>query len=341
MKKHQLGFIALICLLVVGLSACAKTSDKKAANKTTTITLALDYTPNTNHTGLYVAKAKGYFKKYGIKVRFIQPPQNGPEGLIGAGKAQFGVSYQDVMAGVITGKNKQPITAIAALVQHNTSGIMSRKADGITTPKAMTGQKYGTWGLPIEQAIIKQVVDQDGGNYNDVKLVPSNFSDEVAALKSKKIDAIWVYEGWAVQNANIQDYPVNYFAFRDINPTFDYYTPVLVGNNTYMKAHPKLTKDFVKAVAQGYEYAAKHPKASATILKQANPELERGKSSELVDASQNFLSKQYIADAKQFGYIDSKRWNAFYTWLNDNGLVKQKLTKDQGFTNKYLPVQAK
>lgn len=339
--KRKVGLIALLMMLALSISACA--SNQKAAksdsstSKTTNITLALDYTPNTNHTGLYVAQEKGYFKKYGIKVKFIQPPQNGPEGLIGAGKAQFGVSYQDVMAGVITGKNKQPITAIAALVQHNTSGIMSRKADNITTPKDMTNKQYGTWGLPIEQAIIKQIVDEDGGNFADIKLIPSNFSDEVAALKSKKIDTIWVYEGWAVQNAKIQDYPVNYFAFRDVDPTFDYYTPVLVGNDKYMAAHPKLTKNFVKAVSQGYEYAAKHPKASATILKDANPELKSGKGGELVDASQEFLSKQYIADAKQFGYIDAKRWNTFYNWLNEHDLVKSKLSQDQGFTNKYLP----
>lgn len=335
--KKKLGFVTILALLALILGACGNSAKQNSSQKTTDITLALDYTPNTNHTGLYVAQEKGYFKKYGLKVKFIQPPQNGPEGLIGAGKAQFGVSYQDVMAGVLTGKSKQPITAIAALVQHNTSGIMSRKADNITTPKAMTGQKYGTWGLPIEQAIIKQVVNQDGGNYKDVKLIPSNFSDEVAGLKSKKIDTIWVYEGWAVQNAKIQNYPVNYFAFKDINPTFDYYTPVLVGNNKYMAQNPKITKNLVKAVAQGYEYAAKHPKQSATILKNANPELKKGQSGKLVDASQQYLSKQYIADAKQFGYIDAKRWNRFYTWLNDNQLVKNKLAKNQGFTDKYLP----
>ncbi|MCH4172120.1 MAG: ABC transporter substrate-binding protein [Lactobacillus sp.] len=335
--KKKWGLIAILFSLVLVLSACGSQKSSSNSAKTKTITLALDYTPNTNHTGLYVAQEKGYFKKYGLKVKFIQPPQNGPEGLIGAGKAQFGVSFQDTMAGVITGKNKQPITAIAALVQHNTSGIMSRKADNITSPKAMTGTRYSTWGLPIEQAIIKEVVNQDGGNYKDVKLVPSNVTDEVAGLKSKKIDDIWVYEGWAVQNAKIQNYPVNYFAFRNINPTFDYYTPVLVGNNAYMKQNPKITKDFVKAVSEGYTYAAKHPQAAATILKNENPELKKGKSGELVDVSQKFLSTQYIADAPKFGYIDATRWNKFYSWLNDNKLVKGQLQKDQGFTNKYLP----
>ncbi|MCD2257008.1 ABC transporter substrate-binding protein [Lactobacillus sp. CC-MHH1034] len=335
MKKLGRVLILFFALILV-LTGCAQ-SQRSADEKLTQITLALDYTPNTNHTGLYVAQSKGYFKKYGLKVKFIQPPQNGPEGLIGARKAQFGVSYQDVMAGVITGKNKQPITAIAALVQHNTSGIMSRKADNITRPKDMTNKRYATWGLPIEQAIIKEVVDQDGGNYKKIKLVPSNFNDEVAGLKSKKIDSIWVYEGWAVQNAKIQNYPVNYFAFRDVNPTFDYYTPVLVGNNTYMKQHPQVTRKLVRAVSQGYAYAAKHPQASADILKAANPELKKGKSGALVDASQQYLSKQYIADAKQFGYIDAGRWNKFYTWLNEHKLVKGQLTKNQGFTNKYLP----
>ncbi|MFD1317197.1 ABC transporter substrate-binding protein [Loigolactobacillus zhaoyuanensis] len=326
-----LGVVA--SMLTLGLAGC---SQPKAQPKTTEVTVVLDYTPNTNHTGLYVAQQKKYYQKHHLKVKIVQPPQSGADGLVAAGKAEFGVSYQDTMAPEMSGSKKMPITAIAALVQHNTSGIMSRQADDITSPKAMTDKRYATWNLPIEQAIIKTLVNQDGGDYKKVQLMPSNATDEVAALKSQKVDDIWVYYAWGGINAKIQNYPVNYFALKDLNPTFDYYTPVLIGNNDYLKKHPKIAKEFLAATAEGYQYAIKHPKPAAKILEQKVPEF-KGKQAKLVDASQEWISGQYQAEVKQWGYMAPKRWNRFYQWLNQEKLVQPAIKKGAGFTNQYLP----
>lgn len=336
MKKFRQLLLGLTLgvLTVGGLAGC---SNKQAKQKTTPVTVVLDYTPNTNHTGLYVAQQKHFYKQHHLKVKIVQPPESGADGLVAAGKAQFGVSYQDTMAPEMSGKKQLPITAIAALIQHNTSGLMSRQADGITSPKKMVNTRYATWNLPIEQAMIKNMVNHDGGQYNKVKLTPGNFTDEVAALKSKKVDDIWVYYAWGGINAKVQNYAVNYFNFRKLNPVFDYYTPVLVGNNTYLKQHPKVAKAFLAATEEGYQYAIKHPTSAAKILENKVPEFKQGKQAKLVEASQKWLSNQYQADAKQWGYIAPKRWNRFYTWLNQEKLVTTPIAKNHGFTNQYLP----
>ena len=324
--------------MVLSLTACGNSAKKKSnSSNLKQITVCLDWAPNTNHTGLYTAIDKGYFKKQGLKVKVVQPSDDGAAQIVGSGKAQFGVDAQDTMASGLVGKNRVPITAVAAILQHNTSGIISRKEDGITSPKGMMNHKYATWDLPIEKAMLKTLVEQEGGDFSKVKLIPSTVTDEASALKKKSVDCIWVFNGWATIACKQAGLKVNFWYFKDLNKTFDYYTPVYIANTDYLKKNPKQAKAFMKALSEGYNYAAKHPKESADILLKHNKELRSNK--KLVYASQKYLSKQYIADAKQWGYIDPARWNRFYSWLNQNKLTKQALKKNQGFTDAYLPAK--
>ena len=324
--------------MVLSLTACGNSAKKKSnSSNLKQITVCLDWTPNTNHTGLYTAIDKGYFKKQGLKVKVVQPSDDGAAQIVGSGKAQFGVDAQDTMASGLVGKNRVPITAVAAILQHNTSGIISRKEDGITSPKGMMNHKYATWDLPIEKAMLKTLVEQEGGDFSKVKLIPSTVTDEASALKKKSVDCIWVFNGWATIACKQAGLKVNFWYFKDLNKTFDYYTPVYIANTDYLKKNPKQAKAFMKALSEGYNYAAKHPKESADILLKHNKELRSNK--KLVYASQKYLSKQYIADAKQWGFIDPARWNRFYSWLNQNKLTKQALKKNQGFTDAYLPAK--
>lgn len=311
-----------------GEGASAKSAPKSARK----ITFCLDYTPNTNHTGIYVAQAKGYFKDEGLTVKVVQPADGTAEAMIGSGQAQMGVSYQDYIANALSSKNPVAIEAVAAIIQHNTSGIMSRKADGITSAKKMEGHTYATWSMPVEQATIKQVMESDGGDFDKLKMVPYEVDDEVAGLKANMFDCVWVYEGWAVQNAKVQHYDVNYFSFVSMDKVFDFYTPVIAANDDFAKKYPDVVKAFVRAAKRGYEYAIKHPKDAGDILLDAAPEL----SSDLVQASAKYLAKQYQADAKSWGVIDKSRWDAYFKWLNDKNLVENKLDVNSGWTMDYL-----
>ena len=129
----------MAALLVMAMTACGNTSD---SNK---VTFVLDWTPNTNHTGLYVAEAMGYFEEAGIEVEIQQPPEDGAAVLVASGRADFGVSFQDSMAAAISGEDALPITAVAAMIQHNTSGIISNAGQGMDVPKGLEGHSYATW----------------------------------------------------------------------------------------------------------------------------------------------------------------------------------------------------
>ena len=327
MKKFVIFLLTVSMLL--GLAACGGSTAEEP------ITVVLDWTPNTNHTGIYAALANGYFEEAGLNVEVVQPPEDGAVALVASGRAQFGVSFQDYLAPAYVGEDKMPVTAVATVIQHNTSGIVSRAGEGMDRPAGLEGKKYATWDLDVEKATIRDVMTADGGDFDKVELIPSTVTDEVSALQSGSVDAIWIFYGWAGVACEVAGLEIDYFDFADIDPVFDYYSPVIIGNDAWLEENPEEAKAFVAALSKGYTYCVEHPKEAADILMEAAPELKSNP--ELVYASQEYLADEYIADADRWGEFDGDRWAAFFNWLNENELMEGQLDPNFGFTNEYLP----
>lgn len=355
MHKTAIAILASVTLIgaLVPLALCggpnASKSDDPAQQAQSTsssstapadfqnITLVLDYTPNTNHLGIYAAQELGYYAQEGLNVQIVQPPEDGAETMVGAGKAEYGVSYQDTLANFLFAKETVPITAVAAILQHNTSGIMSAPSAHINRPRDLEGKAYATMQSATEEAILKELVEADGGDFSKVKLVPAGTTDEVSGLREGLFDAIWSFSGWGLQNAALQNAEVNFQPLTDFNDAFDYYTPVLIGNNAFLAQNPGTAKRFLAATAKGYVWAAEHPQEAAKILVRAVPETD----SALAEKSAEVLASEFISDAPFWGYIDQNRWTAFYTWLDEKGLLQTPLTErtlawSGGFTNDFL-----
>ena len=309
----------------------ASDTSAKSSDEISEITLVLDWTPNTNHTGFYVAQSEGYYEEVGLKVNIVQPPEDGATTMVASGQAQFGIDFQDSLAPVFTSKDNIPVEAVATIIQHNTSGIISLKEDGIESPKGLEEKNYATWDLPVEKAMMQNVVEADGGDFSKVNLIPEYVENEPAALQAD-IDAIWVYYAWAGIACKQAGLDTNMFYFKDINSDFDYYSPVIIANTDWATANPDVAKAFLEATKKGFEFAINDPDKAADILCEQVPELDK----ELVKESQEWLSPQYKAEVEQWGYIDQARWDAFYKWLGDNELSDE-IPAGYGFTNEYLP----
>jgi ABC-type nitrate/sulfonate/bicarbonate transport system substrate-binding protein len=337
MKKKILAVALCLSLLTAGLSACSKDAGNKGEDANASgdslkkVRIVLDWTPNTNHTGLYVADKLGYFTDAGLDVEIMQPPEGSTTSLVGAGGAEFGISFQDTLAPAYATDSPIPVTAVAAIIQHNTSGIISPKELGIDSPKKLEGHSYATWDSPIELAIIKKIVEDDGGNYDKIKLIPNTVSDVVTALQTD-IESVWVYYAWDGIATKIAGLETNYLNFADYGTELDYYSPVIIANDEYLKNDPDTTKKFLAAVKKGYEYAIAEPEKAADILVEAVPELDKA----LVTESQKWLADQYKAEVTQWGYIDKDRWDGFYKWLFDNSLIEKEISSGIGFSNDYL-----
>lgn len=350
MKRKLTAFLLIMILVLASVAACSKkepvkddanqakdsttenkSSDSATAAKKEKVRIVLDWTPNTNHTGLYVAQAKGYFADAGLEVEIMQPPEGSTTELVGAGGAEFGISFQDTIAPTFASDQPMPVTAVAAIIQHNTSGIISLKDKGIDTPGKMAGHSYATWDSPIELAIIRKIVEDDGGKYEDIKLIPNTVTDVVTALQTD-IDSVWVYYAWDGIATKVAGLETNYLNFADYGTELDYYSPIIIANDDFLKNSPETAKKFLNAVRLGYEYSIENPEDAADILLQAVPELD----ATMVKESQKWLADQYKAEVVQWGYIDPARWDAFYAWLYENKLIEKEIPVGTGFTNDYL-----
>ena len=315
-RRHALAAGAAALVGAASLAGCGSDtqSEHEGLKK---VTFVLDWTPNTNHTGVYVAAARGYYEEAGLDVEIVQAPENGADALVASGDAQFGVTFQDSMAAYVSGDNQMPVTAVAAIIQHNTSGIISRKDKNITRPYDMMDHTYATWEMPIEQGVVQRCVEADGGDFSRVKMIPSTVTDEVSALETDQVDTIWIYEAWAGVKCDLAGLDTNYFNFADIDPVFDLYTPVIIASDKTIGEDPKLVKAFLEATRRGYEDCIAAPHDAADVLLEAAPELEP----ELVYASQEYLAERYQAEASSWGVIDQDRWDNFFAWVSEQGFA--------------------
>ena len=325
--------IAIVLVVVMTVGLITFSGETETVSELKDVTFCLDWTPNTNHTGIYVADKLGYYEEAGLKVTIVQPPEGGAEIMTASGQSQFGISAQDSLAANFASDEPMGITAVATILQHNTSGIISLDCK---SPKNLEGKRYSTWDSPTEKAMIKHVMEKDGGDFSKVELIPNVITNEAEALRHGDTDAVWIYYAWSGINAELSNLDFEYFAFRDIDEVFDFYTPVIIANNAFLENDPETAKAFLEATAKGYKFAIENPETAAHILINGDTTGSLIGSEELVIESQKWINEQYISDANTWGIIDPVRWDSFYNWLGTEGLTESIIPKGTGFTNDYL-----
>ncbi|MCP1122167.1 ABC transporter substrate-binding protein [Bacillus sp. 3103sda1] len=321
--------ILLAASLLFSFAGCS--ADKNAESKEKKVTVVLDWFPNTNHTGLYVAKTKDYYKKQGLDVEIIQPGDNtSVEQMVASGKADFGVSYQE---NVTTARVEDiPVVSIGAIIQHNTSAFASLKKDNITSPKDFEGKRYGGWGAPAEEATLKTIMDKHQADYSKVQNVVLGQTDFFKSI-GRDADFEWIYYGWDGIEAKRQGIELNTIMLKDLDPALDYYSPVIITSEKHAKQDKDFVKKFMKATTDGYNFAIKEPKEAADILIKNVPDINK----ELVQESQKWLSTKYQDDAKAWGVQKEEVWSNYMNFLYDNKVIKKKIDVKAAFTNEFLP----
>lgn len=333
-RTGSLAFTAaLLWLLLAFAPVATETGRAGEAAALRPATLMLDWTPNTNHTGIYVALAKGWYSEQGLDLQVIAPGGSASvESVVGAGRANFGISFQEwVTSARIEGV---PIVSIAAVLQHNTSGFASLKSAGIKRPADFAGKRYGGYGLPIEQAVLQGLMRADGGDPTRVRYVNAGATDLLTLLTQKAVDLVWIYYGWQGIEAGLRGIDLNTVMLSDHTRTIpDYYTPVIITSEALIARSPDLVRAFATATARGYEFAVANPAEAATILSQYAPEANP----ELVRRSQAWLSPRYAAGAPRWGYQKAEVWQGFGDWMYKNGLITKPFDGRAAFTNAFLP----
>lgn len=329
----------LLVMAVFALAGCQSnetqtnsTSNEQAkeTNELEKVTVVLDWTPNTNHTGLYVAKENGYFAEQGLDVEIIQPGDAGADQLVASGKAEFGVSYQESIT--LARTQDVPLVSIAAVIQHNTSGFASPAAKNIMSPKDFENRVYGGWGSPIEQAVLETLMNTEKADIDKLEIVNAGDAD-FFTMANQGIDFAWIYYAWTGIEAELRGEDINMVYLTDYSDKLDYYTPVLATNEKMIAEKPETVKAFVAAASKGYQFAIEKPEEAAGILTKAVPELD----AELVLESQKWLADKYQDDAPRFGEQKLEVWKNYAEWMKENGVLEGDFDPQKAFTNEFLP----
>ncbi len=338
----SIGLPILLILAIVGAfliqqkgSMTATTHGSKPLTK---MQLALDWTPNTNHTGMYVALKKHWYEDQGIDLTLLPYSSTvSSDVLVSSGKADVGISSTESI--VADAAVKQPVVSIAAIVQHNTSALVTLKSSGITNPHDLDGKIYGGFGSPYEGAVVSEIIKKAGGQ-GTFKNVTLNV-DAMQALESKRIDFAWVFVGWEVLQAQRQGTQLNIFPVTDYGVA-DYYTPNIISSPSTIQQKPDLLRRFMVATTRGYEYARTHAQESAQALISVAPK-GTFPDSGLVLASQDYLSVRYADAGHKWGVQDTAVWHGYPEFILNSGGVQdasgktvKSLNFDAMYTNKFL-----
>ena len=294
------------------------------------VTLVLDYVPNTNHTGFYVAEKMGYFEEQGLDVEIIEPGDNDSTTLCAVGKAEFAVTYQENVTYARTAGEPLPIRAIATIIQHNTSGFVTDAAAGITSPKDFEGKVYAGWQAPSEAAVLEAVMKKYDADFSQLTMVGATGSGLGAMTNG--IDIQWEFEGWSVINDRMNGFDVAYVPVKDLDERLDYYTPVIITNEAMIADNSETVQAFMNAVKKGYEYAIANPEESAEILAEIIPEYDLA----FLKESQKFLSAQYGLDSETWGLMKDEVWDNYTAFMYEYGLIEKTIPASEQYTNEFI-----
>lgn len=328
-KKRWLMGSLLISVLLYG---CAQTPSPTEPIELTEVTFMLDWVPNTNHSGIFVAQAQGYFQQRGLDVEIVQPGEVFAEQAVAGGAADIGISFQEQVT--LARADDIPLVSIAAILQHNTSGFASLKEKNISTPADWEGLRYGSFGSPFEEPTLRVLMECAGGEFSELEIVNTGFSDPLALLDEGQIDLAWIFYGWQGLQAELAGIELEIVMMQDwLECIPDYYTPVFITSERTIEQEPEMLAAFIEAVAEGYSFASRNPEEAAEILLEAVPELDR----ELVEQSQAWISPRYTAEAGQWGLQDPEVWRGYSAWMQQNGIIQEEIDPEAAFTNEFLP----
>ncbi len=305
----------LLGVLALAAAACAAPGSGDPGSPGT-VRIALDWTPNTNHTGLYVAQREGWFAEAGLDVQILPYNQTSPDTLVSSGSAEFGVSFQNSFT--FSKAAGADITSVMAVLQHWGSEIAVRadRAD-ITSPADLDGKVYGGFGDPGEEPKLRAVIQNAGGRgeFSTVSLGTTAYE----ALYSGDVDFTEPFVAWEGIEAELRGEPLRTFAYSDYGFP-DAYGVVLIGNSPWLATHPEQATAFVQAAQRGYQLAADDPARAAQVLEEANP--GAFSEPELVERSQAMLSERYLLDESgRVGTQTLEQWAGYSGFLVDAGVL--------------------
>lgn len=307
---------------------------------TATVRLALDWTPNTNHIGFYVAQLDDGYAAEAIDLQVLPYASTSPEILVSSGAAECGISTQEGATFAIAAGAKE--RSVMAILAHTATEIAVRDDGSIARPKDLDGKVYAGFGLPQEVPELQAVIKADGGagKFKVATLDTAAYE----ALYNGKADFTIIFSAWEGIDARERGVKLRTFAFTDYGMP-DSYAVVLVCNDAWLAANGDAARRFLAATVAGFETAAVDPDGAAAKLIAANPGVFDANPALPLDSAKYLAERKLYGEPGAIGRQTAEEWNGLSGFLFDTGLVAGPDGKplaerpDFGtyFTNEYLP----
>ncbi len=318
--------------LAAGLALTGRITPGAIAQDPTELTLALDWYPNANHAGLYLAQDRGYFDEADLAVEIYTPADPAAAlQTVGAGRDTFGISYHSEI--LFAREQEVPVVSVAALVQHPLNCLMMLADSGIERPSDLAGGTVGMAGLPSDEAYLKTMLEFDGASMDDVESVNVGF-DLLPALFAGRVDAVigtyWTHETiLAEQEGN----PVTYLRVEEWGVP-DYYELILAAGESTVADRGEAITAFLGAMQRGYVDAAADPDAALDVLLAASPDLD----ADVERQGLELLIPLWTDDgAVAPGTQTAERWDAFGSWMKEQGLLGEDVDVAAAWSGDLLP----
>jgi putative hydroxymethylpyrimidine transport system substrate-binding protein len=335
MKAPRILSIALaigLLTLALGLAACGQKSED-TSGEAQPFSLTLDFYPNPDHAGIYMAQKLGYFTEAGLDVNITAPSDPAaPIKLVAAGRTDLAISYEPEV--LLAREQGLDVVAVAALVNQPLTSMIWLRKSGIKGVGALRGKTIATAGIPYQDAFLKTILARVHLTPADVKAVNVGFGLLPALVGGSAQAMLGGYSN--VEGIDLRErgkdpevMPVDELGV----PTYD--ELVLVANRKSLEADPEKYRLFIAALERGTNAAAKRPGAATDAVTEANHDLEPKLTAAEVKATLPLLSAR--VPGKPYGYMDPEAWSTFAGWMRDNELLGSLLTPAELLTNAYLP----
>ena len=323
MKKSNAArmTILVIALLTIalGLAACGSKSDD-TKGEPEKLTLDLDFYPNPDHAGIYVAQEEGFFEEAGLDVAIDSPSDPAaPSKDVAAGRADLAITYEpEVMLAHEQGPRRgrrrgagEPAADLADL-----AAIEGK--DAINSVTDLKGKTVSYAGIAYQEAFMKTILRRAHLGLADVNLVNVGFGLLPSLISGKAQAMLGGYSN--VEGVDLRERgknpvitPVDQLGV----PTYD--ELVFVARRSTLEESGQKIRLFISALKRGTEAAVKSPKAASEAILAANPSLEPKLAEAQIAATLPLLGAR--TEGQPYGYMNAKEWEAFAAWMRDEELI--------------------
>jgi ABC-type nitrate/sulfonate/bicarbonate transport system substrate-binding protein len=296
--------------------------------------IALDWTPNINHIGFFVAQEKGFYKDVNLEVTIVDPSMDNyqitPAKKVELGTADFALCPTESVISYRTKSTPFNLIGIACLLKIDLSAIVVLSESGINRPKDLDGKIYSSYKARYEDGIIKELIKNDGGNGN-IEIIYPNKLGIWNTIVSGEADATWIFQNWEGVEAEESSHSFNYFHLRDYNIPYSY-SPLIATNERSIADNQENYRAFLAATKRGYLYSRAFPKDSTDILSKFVPEYDQKVN--LIKALE--VSAPHFGNENTWGKMDEAVIQQFLDWIKEKQLETSDLRVSDIISNRCL-----